>query len=198
MTESELGAWMAYLKATHLLERRVEEQLKADSGLTHAHYEILAKLSASPDRQLRMTDLARKLVVSKSGLTYQIGQLEKRGLVERTACPSDERGVLAVLTGEGMRCLEKTAPGHVAVVRAFLIDQLTPDELETMTRIMSKAAAAMAEDAGNAAEEKGRGGRLPRTVPPPDTRPGGSPFGPSPDGRGHSPRSRGSSIRTDA
>ncbi|MEU1731918.1 MarR family transcriptional regulator [Streptosporangium sp. NPDC020145] len=143
LSEGELDAWMAYLRATHLLERRIEEQLKADSGLTHPHYEILAKLSIAPQRRLRMSDLARRLVVSKSGLTYQIGQLEKRGLVERMDCPSDERGVLAVLTDEGVRCLEKTAPGHVAVVRAFLIDQLTPEELATMARIMSKAAAAM-------------------------------------------------------
>ncbi len=150
---------MAYLKATHLLERRIEEQLKTDSGLTHAHYEILAKLSIAPDRRLRMSDLARKLVVSKSGLTYQIGQLEKRGLVERTTCPSDERGVLAVLTDEGVRCLEKTAPGHVAVVRAFLIDPLTPEELRTMTRVMSKATAAMtAAPEDTSAEARGRTG----------------------------------------
>ncbi|MBB4942663.1 DNA-binding MarR family transcriptional regulator [Streptosporangium album] len=144
LSEVELNAWMAYVTATHLLERRVEEQLKADSGLTHAQYEILAKLSAAPERRMRMTELARRVVVSKSGLTYQIGQLEKIGLVERTTCPSDERGVLAVLTDEGVRCLERTAPGHVAVVRAFLIDQLTPEELQAMTRIMSRAATVMA------------------------------------------------------
>ncbi|MFF0308519.1 MarR family winged helix-turn-helix transcriptional regulator [Streptosporangium sp. NPDC004379] len=144
LSEAEMGAWMAYLTASHMLERRIEEQLKADSGLTHAQYEILAKLSAAPGRRMRMTELARRAVVSKSGLTYQVGRLEKRGLVERAACPSDERGVLAVLTDQGMRCLEKTAPGHVAVVRAFLIDRLTPEELAGMTRIMSRAAAAMA------------------------------------------------------
>lgn len=143
LTESELGAWAAYLSASHLLERHIEERLKADSGLTHAHYEILAKLSAAPGRRLRMNDLARKVVVSRSGLTYQVGRLEKRGLVERTTCPSDDRGVLAVLTDEGARRLEKSTPGHVAVVRAFLIDRLTPDELRSMTRIMSKAIAAM-------------------------------------------------------
>ncbi|MBB2911536.1 DNA-binding MarR family transcriptional regulator [Streptosporangium becharense] len=143
LSESEMDAWMAYVAATHLLERRVEEQLKATSGLTHAQYEILAKLSASPDRRMRMTELAREIVVSKSGLTYQIGQLEKRGLVERTTCPSDDRGVLAVLTDQGVRCLKQTAPGHVAVVRAFLIDRLTPEEIETMRRVMTKALAAM-------------------------------------------------------
>ncbi|WP_031164301.1 MarR family winged helix-turn-helix transcriptional regulator [Streptosporangium roseum] len=152
LSEIELDAWMAYVTATHLLERRVEEQLKADSGLTHAQYEILAKLSASPERRMRMTELARKVVVSKSGLTYQIGQLEKLGLVARTTCPSDERGVLAVLTDEGLRCLEQTAPGHVAVVRAFLIDQLTSEELQAMARIMSKAAAVMTAAPGHSTE----------------------------------------------
>ncbi|GAA2864083.1 MarR family transcriptional regulator [Streptosporangium fragile] len=150
LSETELDAWVAYVTATHLLERRVEEQLKAASGLTHAQYEILAKLSLSPARRMRMTELARQVVVSKSGLTYQIGQLEKRGLVERTTCPSDDRGVLAVLTDEGVRCLERTAPGHVAVVRAFLIDQLTPEEVETMRRIMTKATAAMESASGHA------------------------------------------------
>jgi DNA-binding MarR family transcriptional regulator len=147
LSKTEIDAWTAYVAATHLLERRVEEQLKA-SGLTHAQYEILAKLSASSGQRLRMTELARQVVVSKSGLTYQIGQLEKRGLVKRTTYPSDDRGVLAVLTEEGMSCLERTAPGHVAVVRAFLIDRLTPGELQTMTRIMTKAAETMTSAAG--------------------------------------------------
>ncbi|WP_141703814.1 MarR family winged helix-turn-helix transcriptional regulator [Planobispora rosea] len=142
LDEREMAAWTAYLTASHLLERRVEEQLKADAGLTHAQYEILARLSAAPGRRLRMTELARTVVVSKSGLTYQIGQLEKRGLVERATCPSDDRGVLAVLTEQGMRCLERTAPGHVAVVRELLIDLLSPDELETMARVMRKVEAA--------------------------------------------------------
>ncbi|GIH74306.1 MarR family winged helix-turn-helix transcriptional regulator [Planobispora longispora] len=142
LDEREMAAWTAYLTASHLLERRVEEQLKADAGLTHAQYEILARLSAAPDRRLRMTELARTVVVSKSGLTYQIGQLEKRGLVERATCPSDDRGVLAVLTEQGMRCLERTAPGHVTVVRELLIDLLSPDELEIMARVMRKVEAA--------------------------------------------------------
>lgn len=143
LNENELAAWMAYLVATHRLERRVEDQLKADSGLTHAQYEILVHLSQRPDRQMRMTEIAHQLIISKSGLTYQIGQLEKRGLVARKTCPSDERGVLAVLTEEGARCLERTAPGHVAVVRAFLIDRLTAEEIEIMRQIMTKATAAM-------------------------------------------------------
>lgn len=139
----EMAAWQAFLIASHLLERRIEEQLKSAAGLTHPQFEILALLSAAPERRMRMTELARGVVVSKSGLTYQIAQLEKRGLVERTDCPGDERGVLAVLTEEGSRELERIAPGHVEVVRRYLIDLLTPEELETITAAMSRAQQAM-------------------------------------------------------
>lgn len=143
LDETEAAAWRAFLFTAHLLERRIEEQLKTEAGLTHPQYEILVRLSDEPDRRLRMTQLAREVVVTKSALTYQITQLEKAGLVERATCPSDDRGVLAVLTDDGMRCLERTAPGHVDVVREFLIDQLTPDELRTMTQALLKAQAVL-------------------------------------------------------
>ncbi|SEG84660.1 DNA-binding transcriptional regulator, MarR family [Nonomuraea solani] len=135
---TEMAAWRAFLSTSHLLERRIEEQLKAAAGLTHPQYEILVRLSDAPDHSMRMTELARGVVVSKSALTYQITQLEKAGLVKRATCPSDERGVLAVLTDAGLRCLERVAPGHVGVVRAYLIDQLNREELEAMTTAMRK------------------------------------------------------------
>ncbi|TDC94928.1 MarR family transcriptional regulator [Nonomuraea deserti] len=140
---TEMAAWHAFVSTFHLLERRIEEQLKAAAGLTHPQYEILVRLSAAPDRRMRMTELARDVVASKSALTYQITQLEKAGLVERAHCPSDERGVLAVLTDAGMRCLERVAPGHVEVVRAYLIDRLSREELHTMTTAMRKTERAL-------------------------------------------------------
>ncbi|MEU8143917.1 MarR family transcriptional regulator [Nonomuraea sp. NPDC048901] len=143
LDETEMAAWRAFLSTSHLLERRIEEQLKAAAGLTHPQYEVLARLADAPGRQMRMTELARGVVVSKSALTYQIGQLEKAGLVERTTCPSDERGVLAVLTEAGVHCLERVAPGHVEVVRAYLIDRMTRGELETMTTAMRKTEQAL-------------------------------------------------------
>ncbi|MEU4574046.1 MarR family transcriptional regulator [Nonomuraea sp. NPDC023979] len=140
---TETAAWRAFLSTAHLLERRIEEQLKAAAGLTHPQWEILVRLADAPDRRMRMTELARGVVVSKSALTYQITQLEKAGLVERTTCPSDDRGVLAVLTDAGTRCLEQVAPGHVEVVRAYLIDRLTREELETMTKAMGRTEQAL-------------------------------------------------------
>lgn len=138
-----MATWRAYLFASHRLERRIEEQLKADAGITHGQYEVLVLLSAAPDRALRMTELAHRAVVSKSALTYQIRQLEKAGLVERASCPSDERGVMAVLTSQGQRLLDRTAPGHVDVVRRYLIDNLSASDLRALTRIATKMRTAM-------------------------------------------------------
>ncbi|MFG1701745.1 MarR family winged helix-turn-helix transcriptional regulator [Nonomuraea sp. M3C6] len=140
---TEMAAWRAFLSTSHLLERRIEEQLKASAGLTHPQYEILARLADAPGRQMRMTELARGVVVSKSALTYQINQLEKAGLVERATCPSDDRGVLAVLTEAGARCLDRVAPGHVEVVRAYLIDRLSREELHAMTSAMQRTEEAL-------------------------------------------------------
>jgi DNA-binding MarR family transcriptional regulator len=138
-----MAAWRAFLTTSHLLDRRIEEQLKAAAGLTHPQFEILVRLAEAPGRQERMTELARGVVVSKSALTYQITQLEKAGLVERATCPSDERGVLAVITEAGLRCLEHVAPGHLEVVRTYLIDRLSREELRTMTTAMQKTEQAL-------------------------------------------------------
>ena len=89
---AEMAAWLAFLEVSHLLDRKIEQQLKQDAGLSHAQYEILSRLAATPGGQLRMSELADVIIVSRSGLTYQITQLEKAGLVRRAPCPSDERG----------------------------------------------------------------------------------------------------------
>ncbi|SDP67370.1 DNA-binding transcriptional regulator, MarR family [Streptomyces sp. cf386] len=132
LNEDELRAWHAFLAAGALVNRRLDQQLKDDVGITHLQYEILARLNAAPDREMRMSGLADALLNSKSGLTYQVTQLEKAGLVTRRSCPGDVRAVYAVLTDAGRRMLEQAAPGHVALVRRLLIDVLTPHQLATL------------------------------------------------------------------
>ncbi|MFF5446233.1 MarR family winged helix-turn-helix transcriptional regulator [Streptomyces sp. NPDC012888] len=129
LDDEEMRAWKGFLAASALLNRRLDQQLKVDSGLSHAQYEVLVRLSAADGGELRMTELADALINTKSGLTYQVTQLEKAGLVRRRSCPSDVRGVYAVLTEEGRAKLEEAAPGHVGAVRDLLIDVLTGEQL---------------------------------------------------------------------
>ena len=138
---AEMKAWLAFLEVSHLLERAIEQQLRQDAGLSHAQYEILSRLEAADGGALRMSELADVIVVSRSGLTYQITQLEKEGLVRREKCPSDERGILAILTPAGRHALTRAAPGHLRVVRENLIDALTPTQREALAEGLSAARA---------------------------------------------------------
>ncbi|GAA1957506.1 MarR family winged helix-turn-helix transcriptional regulator [Kitasatospora viridis] len=140
LDEQEMAAWRGFLAASSLVARRLEQQLKDDAGLSHTQYEILVHLSAAPGHSLRMTDLADRLVTSKSGLTYQVAQLEKSGLVGRRSCSSDVRGVFAYLTDQGMAALRAAAPGHVAAVRETLIDVLDREQLAAVAEALGEVA----------------------------------------------------------
>ncbi|MER5636166.1 MarR family transcriptional regulator [Kitasatospora sp. NPDC002227] len=141
LDEDEMAAWRGFVAASNLINRRLEQQLKEDAGLSHTQYEVLVHLSAAPDGSLRMTDLADRLVTSKSGLTYQITQLEKAGLVRRRSCASDVRGVFAELTPEGREALRAAAPGHVAAVREVLIDVLSREQLTGLAESLGAVSA---------------------------------------------------------
>ncbi|MCF6522495.1 MarR family winged helix-turn-helix transcriptional regulator [Streptomyces sp. JJ36] len=134
----EMAAWQGFLEAGSRVSRRLEQQLRESAGLSHPQYEVLVRLADAPDGELRMTELAERLITSKSGLTYQIGQLEKRGLVRRRACPSDVRGTYAVLTEAGRATLAEAAPGHVAAVREALLDALDPQELTVLAEALGR------------------------------------------------------------
>ncbi|GAA4965946.1 MarR family transcriptional regulator [Yinghuangia aomiensis] len=140
LNDEEKHAWYAFLTAGALVNRQIEQQLKTDAGLSHPQYEILVRLADTPDGSLRMTDLANALLTTKSGLTYQVGQLEKLGLVARRGCPTDDRSVFAVLTDAGRERLGGAAPGHVAAVRDALVDVLTPAQLACLADALGTVA----------------------------------------------------------
>ena len=139
LDDEEMRAWHAFLAAGALVDRRLDQQLKESAGISHLQYEILVRLSAKCDHEMRMTELADALLNSKSGLTYQVSQLEKAGLVRRRSCTSDDRAVFAVLTHAGEALLERAAPGHVALVRELLIDVLTPEQLTALADGLGEA-----------------------------------------------------------
>ena len=106
LTSDQQRAWRSYLLGTTLLMERLDRDLRENHDLSSPEYEILVRLSESPDRQLRMAELADSVKNSRSRITHTIARMERAGLVERRQCPSDGRGVLAILTDAGMRKLE--------------------------------------------------------------------------------------------
>lgn len=125
----EQKSWRAWVSATRLLNQKLSEDLEEKHGLTLGDYEILAWLSEAPEQRMRMSELAKYSLVSKSRLTHQIARLEEAGWVTRKACANDGRGLFAALTKRGYKKLVKAAPDHVSSVRKNLVDVLSAAEL---------------------------------------------------------------------
>lgn len=133
--------WRSYLAATQLLTERLDQDLQRNSGMPHAYYEVLVRLSEAPGRKLRMSKLAERSLSSRSRLSHAVARLEEAGWVVRESCESDRRGQNAVLTDAGFAALEAAAPGHVEGVRQHLFDPLTPEQVTQLGEICDAVAA---------------------------------------------------------
>jgi len=136
LDEREMEAWQAFLRASIRLMERLDAEL-AGHAISLADYEILVHLSAELTGELRMTELAARTLVSRSGLTRRLDRLVESGLVERRSCATDRRGVYAVLTPAGRTRLEQAAPTHVEGVRRHFLSQVNSQDLETLTKSLN-------------------------------------------------------------
>lgn len=140
LSTQEQASWRSWLSAVTLLTDRLNRDLLAEHGLSGMDYEILVRLSETPDRRIRMSDLADRTLASRSRLSHQIDRMERAGLVERESCADDRRGAFAVLTDAGWERLVQAAPDHVRSVRDHLVDVLTPEEFAALGAACRKIA----------------------------------------------------------
>jgi DNA-binding MarR family transcriptional regulator len=118
-----------------LLFDALDRQLQVDADMPHGYYEILVRLSEADGRAMRMSDLAASTRSSRSRLSHAVARLEDRGWVRRCVAEGDRRGQVAALTDLGFQVLAAAAPGHVATVRAHVIDRLTPEQVSQLEAI---------------------------------------------------------------
>jgi DNA-binding MarR family transcriptional regulator len=135
LSAQEQRVWLALLAAMDLLGDELDRQLQRDAGMPHAYYMVLAALSGSAERRMRMSDLALINHASQSRLTHAVNRLAAAGWVRREKCKGDRRVVYAVLTDEGFEALRTAAPGHVEAVRQALFDRLSPEQVEQLHKI---------------------------------------------------------------
>lgn len=138
LSEREQSAWRTFIESSWALHTHLEDELRAQTGLSMNDYHVMVVLSEAPEHRLRMGELANRLVFSPSRITYQISSMVKRGLVRKEACAEDGRGQEAILTDEGLAALEAAAPLHLITVRDSFIDRLDPDELAVIGRVFDK------------------------------------------------------------
>src|SRR2546425_3359624 len=132
-----LQAWDALLRAHATLLRQLETDLERQTGLALADFDVLAQLAIAGG-ELRMTELAARALVSRSGMTRRVQRLVVQGLARRAAADADGRGVVVALTEAGLGRLLETAPVHARGVSELFVERLDDQELEVLQNSLKK------------------------------------------------------------
>jgi DNA-binding MarR family transcriptional regulator len=136
--ESEVRTWIRFLATHSAITRELEARLMGAHGLTLSDYDVLVQLARAPERKLRNIELAKAVVLTRSGVTRLVDGLEKDGLVQRSSCPSDKRGTFVALTDEGARRLREAASTHVEGVHELFVERLGNEGREQMDALLAR------------------------------------------------------------
>lgn len=135
-------AWRAFFEASALITDRMEKRLHATTGLKITDYNVLLVLSEAEGNQLRMGELAEKMVFSPSRLSYQVKTLAAQGLIDRSADPNDKRGMTATLTDEGSRVFTAASRVHAQHIKQLFhpaVDEAEAKALEAICDQIQRA-----------------------------------------------------------
>ncbi|MEL4319438.1 MarR family transcriptional regulator [Leifsonia sp. YIM 134122] len=135
MSAAEEAAWVRLIAVTELLPGALDAQLLRDARLTHFEYRVLMVLADSENQTSGMTRLASHTNSTLPRLSHVVRRLEDRALVERFPCPEDRRATNARLTDAGRAVFAEAGPGHIETVRDFVLDALSPEQLDQLYAI---------------------------------------------------------------
>lgn len=147
LTGEQLRAWKGLSLMQLQLQARLSRGL-ADHDLSYQDYLVLASLSDQADGRRRVVELSEELGWEKSRLSHHISRMCQRGLLSKEPCPSDQRGTYVVLSPAGRQILDRAAPGHVRDVQRYFFDQLSDEQVATLTGIADVVMTRLAEDEG--------------------------------------------------
>jgi len=142
LPEGHLQAWRAFYGSFWRIFAAIEEDLAAAGLPSLSWYDALYELYLAPERRLRMGELARSALLSRSGLTRLVDKLEKEKLIERTACAADGRVQHAQLTEKGVECLRKIWPVYRAGIARYFAAKIDEPEARELKRIFARLIAA--------------------------------------------------------
>ncbi|HEX4009920.1 MAG TPA: MarR family transcriptional regulator [Solirubrobacteraceae bacterium] len=125
LSATELAAWRGTLAVHARVTQQLDVQMHAEHGLSISAYEVLMFLADAPDHRMRMSDIANRVLLSRSGCTRLVDRLVKLGYVTRCAADTDGRGLYAELTDAGLVKVTAARVTHHAGIRAFFLDRLT-------------------------------------------------------------------------
>jgi DNA-binding MarR family transcriptional regulator len=132
LRDDELAAWRGFLRAHAHLVRELDAELIRKHSLSLSSYDVLVQLAHSPERRLRMSELADSVLLTPSGLTRLVDRLCREGLVERVPCDDDARGSFAALTERGLERFATARRTHLDGVRRLFLRHFSESELRRL------------------------------------------------------------------
>jgi DNA-binding MarR family transcriptional regulator len=142
--EGELEVWRCFLRAHATITRQLDSDLTCAHKLTLSQYEVLLHLAGAPDHKVRMSELAKRVLLTPSGVTRLVSALEEEGLVERTSCAADARGAFARLTDDGRGRLEEASGTHLKGVEDLYLRRFSKQDLEKLADLLASLPGASA------------------------------------------------------
>lgn len=137
-TDWRVAVWRSFLRAHAGVLRELERELAEDADLPLSWYDVLLQLAEAPDRRLRMSDLAERVLLSRSGLTRLVDRLQRAGLVSREPSREDLRGTFTVLTDAGFERLRCASPVHLRGIDGHWVSKFSDDELTQLGELLGR------------------------------------------------------------
>ena len=139
-SEAEFRVWRGFLNTHRTVSDELNRRLERAHDLTLLHYGVLITLVTEPDRRLRMTQLAERVLTSPSGMTRAVARLAEEGLVERDQDPDDRRSFVVRLTPPGLVRLREAQVTHHACVRELLFGGLGAKDVRRLAALFDPPA----------------------------------------------------------
>jgi DNA-binding MarR family transcriptional regulator len=151
-TAEQLQAWRTYIETAETVRTKIGSRLQAESGVSAGDYAVLLALSEAPDRRMRSSALAQHIDWERSRLSHHLGRMERRSLVRREECVTDNRGAEVVLSSTGFELFRRASAPHLRAIQELFIGALMPEQLMAL----EAASRALAEHLAEFGAEEGK------------------------------------------
>jgi DNA-binding MarR family transcriptional regulator len=141
--------WRLFLTAQTKLRDRIEAKLDRAGLPSLEWYDVLYTLKEAPEQRLRLSELAEKVLLTRSNLTRLVDRLEKAGLLQRESCPSDRRGTFALLTEAGLAMQQQIWPIYAEGIVEYFASQINDEEVEVLQQVLQRMLVNLDEAGGD-------------------------------------------------
>ena len=132
------NAWITFFVASRVLVKKVDRALEEANLVPMEVYDVLLLLEESPERRMRMSELADMAMLSRSGVTRLVDRMTRDGYIRREGCPTDRRSQYAVLTPEGLKAREAAWPVYRKVIEETFAADMTCEEAKVITTVFGR------------------------------------------------------------